>query len=70
MAAQQDRILRPNEASAFVGLGYSTLRAKNDPNSPQYDPDFPEPISLGKRAKGWPLSRLRVWLRKRSKVAA
>ena len=45
-------------------------RLCNDPRSPYYDPDFPKPIRLGKRAVGWRESEVIAWLESRERTTA
>lgn len=54
------RILRPQEAARFLGVGRSTLYFWCRQN-----PDFPRPRKLGSRAAGWVMSDLLDWVASR-----
>lgn len=65
-------VLRPSDASAFTGLGKSTLYAKCNPNSSIYDPTFPKKIKLGdgkNGAVGWLESELTNWVNSRIELS-
>lgn len=54
-------VLRNAPAAAYIGVGttrFWTLR--------KTDPDFPRPIILGARARGYRRSELDAWLERRS----
>ncbi|SEB94839.1 transcriptional regulator, AlpA family [Paraburkholderia caballeronis] len=58
-------VLRLPGVKALTGLGRSSIYAKGDPRSPQYDSQFPRPIALGGRARGWLVEELETWLANR-----
>jgi prophage regulatory protein len=35
---------------------------KLDPNSKQYDPDFPKPVQVGLRSVGWYSDEIQNWI--------
>ena len=50
------RIIRPREVRAKIGLSASAIDRRLDPESPQYDPEFPKPIPLSSsRRSGAPI---------------
>lgn len=55
-------ILRRRQLEKSIGLGRSSIYAKLDPRSSQYDPSFPKPIRLGERAVGWFSHQVDEWL--------
>lgn len=57
-------ILRIPEVSTKTGLSRSTIYAMLDPQDPKkrYDPTFPKPITLGKRAVGFVSSEVDSWI--------
>ncbi|CAG1001335.1 hypothetical protein MTYP_02908 [Methylophilaceae bacterium] len=40
------RLLRRKQIEQLLGISRSTIYARLDPKSKQYDPDFPKPIKL------------------------
>lgn len=68
MAAQVQSaltILRRKQVEARTGLSRSTIYAKlrQNPKRPgDFDPTFPQPISVGARAVGWVESEIDAWL--------
>jgi len=59
-------VLRRKAVQARTGLGRSSIYARQDPRSPQYDPTFPHPIDLGGgRAVGWLEHEIDNWIRSR-----
>lgn len=68
MVAQQQTaitILRRKQVEARTGLSRSTIYAKmrRDPKRPNdYDPTFPEPVSVGAKAVGWIEAEIDAWL--------
>ena len=46
MALQCRTILKRKQVEAITGLSRSTIYAKLDPKSKQYDPDFPKSLAL------------------------
>lgn len=65
-------VLRAAQAAEHVQLSVNTLRARNDPKSDKYDPDFPLPLALGadgpgrKPAVGWLRSELDDYLARKA----
>ena len=55
-----DRILRRPEVEARTGLSRSTLYFMIS------EGEFPKPVKIGRRAVGWPESRISTWLATRS----
>lgn len=49
--AKEIRILRRKQLEDRTGLSRSTIYARLNPKSPNYDPTFPRPIELGHRMK-------------------
>lgn len=60
------RLLRRKQLEQAIGLSRSTIYARMDENSPQYDPTFPTPISLGNSMSvGWIASEVEAWVESR-----
>ncbi|MEE8296385.1 MAG: AlpA family phage regulatory protein [Hyphomicrobium sp.] len=57
-----DAILRLKAVRQITGLSRSTIYAKLDPHSKQYDPTFPHSVSLGARAVGFSEAEIRAWI--------
>lgn len=62
-----DRILRPSEAAAFLGISRSTLWARLDPKNPRHDHRLSKPLKLhenpsGKGAVGFKIKALEDYL--------
>ena len=57
-----DAILRLKAVRQITGLSRSTIYAKLDPYSKQYDPTFPHSVSLGARAVGFSEAEIRAWI--------
>lgn len=55
-------ILRAKDLAKKLGIAVSTLYDWLNPQSPRYDQQFPKPIKLGARAKGWLSSDINQWL--------
>ena len=52
----QEKLLRPKEAAAFLGVGISKLwRLAKDPN-------FPQKMRLGEKSVGWWMSDLKQYV--------
>jgi prophage regulatory protein len=60
------RILRRPSVEAVTGLSRSSIYERLNPKSEYFDPNFPKPIKLGKRAVGWRESDVAAWLESRS----
>lgn len=56
---------RLSKVKTETGLSRSAIYARLDPKSPQYDPSFPRPVSLGARAVGWYSHEIDEWLANR-----
>lgn len=63
----QRAIKRP-QVQQETGLSRSTIYAKINPHSSQYDPTFPKPIKLGVRSIAWIESEVQAWISSRRKV--
>jgi prophage regulatory protein len=63
------KILRRAAVEAYTGLSRSSLYAKLDSKSRYFDPDFPPPLRLGKRAVGWRESEIFTWMDSRESTA-
>lgn len=58
-------ILRRKQLEVRTGLSRSSIYARltQNPNRPgDYDPTFPRPVSVGKRAVGWIEAEVNDWL--------
>lgn len=58
-------ILRRKQVEARTGLSRSSIyaRLRQNPKRPgDYDPTFPQPISIGAKAVGWIESEIDAWL--------
>lgn len=65
MTTTTSGICRLNELKALTGLGRSTIYAKGNPRSRQYDEKFPRRVRLGtanSRSVGWPRAEVIAWL--------
>jgi prophage regulatory protein len=47
---QAQRLLRRRQIEQLFGISRSTIYARLDPNSKQYDPAFPKPIHLNMKS--------------------
>lgn len=60
------RILRRKQLEDRTGLSRSTIYARLNPKSPNYDPTFPKPVELGYGMQnppvGWIESEVDAWL--------
>jgi prophage regulatory protein len=56
------QVIRLKEVILITGLSRSTIYAKQDPGSSQFDPAFPQKIKLGARAVGWLKGDMLTWL--------
>lgn len=65
-----ERMLRRPELKKRVPLSDSTIYAMMDPNSSQFDPSFPKPVRLGKRAVAWLESEVDAWQENRQRAEA
>lgn len=58
-------ILRRKQVEARTGLSRSTIYSRFRPNKNRpgdFDPTFPKPINLGRKAVGWIESEIDSWL--------
>lgn len=55
-------LLRLPDVKTKIGLSRSTIYSKMDIRSAQFDPLFPRPISLGKRAVAWVEAEIDMWV--------
>ena len=62
------RILRRPEVEARTGRSRSGIYELKNPKSPYYDPEFPQPVRIGKRAVGWRKSEIDAWLETRTRA--
>lgn len=61
----QDRVIRMPELLLILGISRATAYDRMAPKSPRHDPEFPRPIRLGLRARGWMLSEIQLYLESR-----
>lgn len=64
MSAQLN-IVRRKQLEQRIGLGRSTIYERIDPESKNYDPDFPRPIKLGEGRNppvGWLSHEVDAWI--------
>lgn len=59
---EQYRLLRRRQVEAVTGLSRSNIYARLDSKSPQYDPTFPRPISLGAKTVAWIEAEIQSWI--------
>lgn len=62
-------LMRLAQLLAVTGLSRSTVYAKNNPNSCQFDPTFPKSIPLGARSVAWPSDQVEAWINSRIEAA-
>jgi prophage regulatory protein len=65
MAAQTQTaltILRRKQVEVKTGLHRSTIYDRINPTGKWHDPDFPRPVSIGRRSVGWLESEIDAWL--------
>jgi prophage regulatory protein len=68
VTAQQLRIIRLKEVLDRTALSRSTIYNKLDPDSTQFDPKFPNSISLGASSIGWIAAEIDIWINRRKKL--
>lgn len=58
------KILRRKQVEQRLGLSRATIYARMNPNARagEYDPSFPKPIALGRKAVGWVESEVEAWI--------
>ncbi len=69
MKTELPAILRIKEVIAYTGLSRSTIYARMDKKSSQYDENFPLQIRLGgatSSAVGWVASEINKWIESQS----
>ena len=59
MEQKLDEVIRLSDLPKYVGLRRTQIQYYIDKG------DFPQPIRLGVRAKGWLASEIRAWLNQR-----
>lgn len=64
-SAPAHRLLRRKQVEQAIGLSRSTIYARLDPKSPQYDPTFPKPITLGSMSVAWIEAEIQNWIASR-----
>ncbi|RYH07743.1 AlpA family transcriptional regulator [Tropicimonas sp. IMCC6043] len=69
-AQPHDRFQRRPMVEEMTGLSRSSIYAKMDPRSPHFDPEFPTPVRLGKRAVAWRESDIIAWMNGRESTGA
>lgn len=62
------RVLRMADVCSRLRLSKSTVRRYYDPSTPSYDPTFPRPVKLGKRAIGWHEEAIHRWVLSRESI--
>jgi prophage regulatory protein len=55
------RALNAKEAAKIIGCHYKTLLQKTNPNSPIYDPTFPEKLIFGPKSFRWSEEEIIEW---------
>lgn len=63
--ATQNRLLRRTELEKLIGLSRSSIYARLDPKSSQYDASFPRPIKLGAKTVAWLAAEIDGWINAR-----
>ena len=66
---QMGVILRVKELARYLSVSRSSIYNLMDAKSKYYKADFPKPISLSLRAKGWLKSEVEAYLERESKKA-
>lgn len=59
------KVLRKKQVKEMTGLSYSTIYAKLNPKSKQYDPTFPKQFRISAGIVGWDQSEIVTWLQAR-----
>ena len=65
-------MFRIEKMCAITGLGKSSIWARIKPETPQFDPDFPTPISLaanGRGAVAWRSDEVANWIERRTAIS-
>ena len=63
------KVLRVKELACYLSVSRSSIYNFMDAKSKYYKADFPKPISLSLRAKGWLKSEVDAYLERESKKA-
>ena len=61
-------VLRLPALEARIGLRKTAIYARLDPENPQFDPNFPQPIKLGSRAIGFLDEEVQRWIDSRDRA--
>lgn len=59
-------ILRLARVMKITGLCRSSVYAKLNAASKSFDPEFPKPVPIGTRARGWLASEVDGWVQQRA----
>lgn len=59
------KVLRKKQVREMTGLSYSTIYAKLNPKSKQYDPTFPKQFRISTGIVGWYQTEIATWLKSR-----
>jgi prophage regulatory protein len=62
----QHRLLRRRQVEQILGLSRSTIYAKLNHKSTQFDRDFPRPIALGSMSVAWLEDEIQRYIAKRA----
>lgn len=60
--ATMHRLLRRKEVEQTLGISRSSIYARLDADSPQYDPSFPKQLQLGAKTVVWLESEIQSWI--------
>ncbi|WP_144203406.1 AlpA family phage regulatory protein [Shewanella sp. KCT] len=63
-------IIRLKTLIELTGLSRSSIYEKLNPDSPRFDPSFPQKVPLGARAVGWYQGEVESWLKSIRAVTA
>ena len=64
--AVKDALIARRELERLTGLGRTAVYARINRKSPQYDPSFPRPVSLGDTTSvRWSLRETEAWIQAR-----
>lgn len=70
VAPLPDPLITRDQVQELVHLGRTTVINKANPDSPQFDPTFPAPIYLSKRAVRYRLGSVLAWIESRPRSRA
>jgi len=68
MGTSKPLTYRGREVDSLLGISKSTRYARQDPNSPQFDPTWPLPIRLSARSTGYLVIEIEAWLASRPRT--